>query len=339
MVSMKEIAAECGVSIATVSKALNDHRDVGEATKSRIRSVAKQKGYLPNAQARALKTNRTRNLGVLFIDEAHSGLTHDYFAMVLESFKRMVEERGYDITFINNSQKGRNGLSILEHCRCRGFDGVVIACVDFTDPQVEELVYSGLPVVTIDHLFEGKAAVLSDNVTGMGDLLRYIYGQGHRRIAYLHGERESSVTKSRVEAFLETARELGLEIPAEYLDEAPYRDIREAGEATRRLLDLKDPPTCILYPDDYACFGGINAIREQGLRVPEDISVAGYDGIRIAMHLEPRLTTVCQDMEAIGRAAGERLMELIEQPEKGSEEPGVIPGQVYPGETVSPWKE
>ena len=199
--------------------------------------------------------------------------------------------------------------------------------------------YSGLPVVTIDHLFEGKAAVLSDNVTGMGDLLRYIYGQGHRRIAYLLGERESSVTKSRVEAFLETARELGLEIPAEYLDEAPYRDIREAGEATRRLLDLKDPPTCILYPDDYACFGGINAIREQGLRVPEDISVAGYDGIRIAMHLEPRLTTVCQDMEAIGRAAGERLMELIEQPEKGSEEPGVIPGQVYPGETVSPWKE
>ena len=91
MVSMKDIAAACGVSVATVSKALNDHSDIGEETKQHIKEVAKEMGYSPNSLARALKTNRTYNIGVLFVDEAQSGLTHDYFSLVLDSFKRTVE--------------------------------------------------------------------------------------------------------------------------------------------------------------------------------------------------------------------------------------------------------
>ena len=101
MVSMKDIAGVCKVSVATVSKALNDHKDIGEDTKARIREVAKEMGYFPNSVARALKTNRTYNLGVLFVDEAQSGLTHNYFSHVLDSFKVTAEEKGYDITFLN----------------------------------------------------------------------------------------------------------------------------------------------------------------------------------------------------------------------------------------------
>ena len=97
MVSMKDISMACGVSIATVSKALNDQSDVSEETKNHIREVAQQMGYSPNAMARALKTNRTYNIGVLFADDAQSGLTHDFFSHVLDSFKRSVEEKGYDI--------------------------------------------------------------------------------------------------------------------------------------------------------------------------------------------------------------------------------------------------
>ena len=104
MVSMKDISIACGVSVATVSKALNDHSDIGEETKNRIRKVAKEMGYYPNSMARALKTNRTYNIGVLFVDDAQSGLTHDFFSYVLDSFKRTVEESGYDITFINSSK-------------------------------------------------------------------------------------------------------------------------------------------------------------------------------------------------------------------------------------------
>ena len=330
MVSRKDIAAACGVSVATVSKALNDHSDIGEETKQHIKEVAREMGYSPNALARALKTNRTYNIGVLFVDEAQSGLTHDYFSLVLDSFKRTVEDKGYDITFIN---KGRNHVSYLEHCRYRGFDGVMIACVDFYDPQVVELVRSNLPLVTIDHMFNNRISVMSDNVGGMQQLVEYVYSRGHRKIAYIHGA-DSAVTRERLTSFYHTAEKLGLEVPDEYIKEAPYRDSWGTGERTKELLKLKNPPTCILYPDDFASLGGLNAISELGLRVPEDISVAGYDGIRISRHLSPKLTTLKQDTKSIGIKAGEKLISLIEHPKSTIIEQIVIKGEVYEGGTV-----
>ena len=138
MASIKDIAKACGVSVATVSKALNGHNDISQATKEKVREAARQIGYMPNSAARALKTNRTYNLGVLFVDEAQSGLTHEFFAAVLDSFKRHAEGRGYDITFINHNI-GHGHSSYLEHCRYRGVDGVIAACIKFDDPEVIEL--------------------------------------------------------------------------------------------------------------------------------------------------------------------------------------------------------
>jgi len=330
MASMKDISKVCGVSIATVSKALNDHSDIGEETKAHIRQVAKELGYFPNSSARALKTNRTYNIGVLFADEAQSGLTHDYFSNVLESFKRTVESKGYDITFINAN---KSGMSYLEHCKYRGFDGVIIACVNFYDPQVEELIRSDIPIVTIDHIFNNRTAITSDNVNGIKDLLTYIYKRGHRKVAYIHGA-DSAVTRSRLSSFYKTAEDLGLEIPDEYVSEAAYRDTKKTMVETQRLLDLPNPPTCILYPDDFSCFGGINAIKERGLNIPEDISVAGYDGIRVGRHIEPQLTTLRQDTKMIGVRAAECLVELIEKPKTTLVQQVVIVGTVYEGKTV-----
>ena len=333
MVSMKDIAKVCGVSVATVSKALNNQKDIGEETKAHIRDIAREMGYFPNSSARALKTNRTYNLGVLFADEAASGLTHDFFSAILDSFKRTVESRGYDITFIN-SNKNSTGMSYLDHCRYRGFDGVMVACVDFRDPYVIELVESNIPLVTIDHVFNNKTSIVSDNINGMKDLLTYVYECGHRRIAYIHGL-ESSVTNSRLSSFYRTAEQLGLDIPDEYVLEAPYRSTEGTAKMTERLLDMKNRPTCILYPDDFSTFGGINVIRERGLSIPGDISIAGYDGIRIGRHIEPVLTTLRQDTETIGAKAGEKLIELIEKPKSAIVERVVIKGEVYKGGSVA----
>ena len=210
---------------------------------------------------------------------------------------------------------------------------MVIACVDFYNPEVEELVKSDIPLVTIDHSFYGRAAVISDNVTGMRELLTYVVKQGHKKVAYIHGA-DSAVTKSRVSSFYKTAEELGLTIPDEYVKEAAYRSTRAAGEATKELLELQNPPTCILYPDDFSCFGGMNVIREKGLRIPEDISVAGYDGLRIGRHIEPKLTTLRQNTEAIGKEAAKKLIDLIEKPKTTIMEQVVIGGEVYEGKTV-----
>ena len=149
IVSLKDISKACGVSIATVSKALNDHSDISKDTKEKIREVAEQLGYHPNAAAQALKTNRSNNIGVLFVDEANSGLTHDYFSHVLDSFKKKAEQEGFDITFINGDRTRNNNMSYLSHAIYRVFDGVVIACVDFDDRDVIDLVNSGK--VDLDH--------------------------------------------------------------------------------------------------------------------------------------------------------------------------------------------
>ncbi|WP_029231993.1 LacI family DNA-binding transcriptional regulator [Butyrivibrio sp. VCB2006] len=338
MVSLKDISKACGVSVATVSKALNDHSDISQETKKHVREVAEKLGYRPNAAAQALKTNKTNNIGVLFVDEANSGLTHDYFNHVLDSFKRTAEENGYDITFINSGNKRLNNMSYLSHAIYRGFDGIVIACVDFSDPQVDELIKSEIPVVTIDHLFYNRTAIMSDNVNGINELATYVYEQGHRRIAYIHGKEsgmESSVTKSRLSSFYKTLQDFGVEIPDEYVPAVPYRDTDAAYEATNKLLDLKEPPTCIFYPDDFAAFGGINAIRKRGLRIPEDISVVGYDGIEIARRISPILTTMVQDTEQIGLLAASKLIDLINNPKGTIVEQVVVKGNIEMGESVA----
>lgn len=334
MVSMKDISRACGVSVATVSKALNDHGDIGEETKKHIRKIAKDMGYFPNSQARALKTNRTHNIGVLFVDESRSGLTHDYFSYLLDSFKGTVEENGYDVTFINGSRKGRKQLSILEHCRYRGFDGVVIACVDFNDPEILELVHSDIPVVTIDHIFDNGITVMSDNVKGMHDLLTYIYERGHRDIAYIHGA-DSGVTRRRLHSFYKTADELGLKVPEEYIKEIAYRDAKAAGEKTREILQLDNIPSCIIYADDFSCFGGMAVIREMGYKIPEDISVAGYDGISIGHYVNPQLTTIKQDTYRLGYEAAKKLVALIERPKTTLREQVVVSSILYTGGTVA----
>ncbi len=332
MVSIKDVSAQCGVSVATVSKALNNHSDIAETTKENVRRIAKEMGYFPNSSARALKTNRTYNLGVLFVDEAQSGLTHEYFANVLDSFKVEAERNGYDITFISKNT-GHKNMSYYEHSKYRGVDGVVIACICFTDPQVSELIHGKLPVVTIDHVFDNRTAIISDNIKGMRELITYIYEMGHRKIAYIHGA-DSSVTQNRVGSFYKTLGELKITVPDAYVKSGVYHDPDTTTRLTKELLELKDPPTCIVFPDDFSCIGGINAIKEQGLRIPEDISIAGYDGITLSQVLVPKLTTLQQDTEALGRSAAEKLIALIGNPKASIIERVVIKGKVLPGKTV-----
>ncbi|MDO4619113.1 MAG: LacI family DNA-binding transcriptional regulator [Lachnospiraceae bacterium] len=333
MVSMKTIAQMCGVSTATVSKALNDHHDISEETKKKIRAAADELGYFPNASARALKTNRSFNLGVLFEEEAGIGLTHEYFAGVMNSFKVQAEKQGYDITFINTCFEDRK-MSYLEHCLYRNFDGVVIVCADFTSKEVQDLMNSSLPVVTIDYVHHNCTAVSSNNIQGMESLVRYIYSQGHRKIAYIHGQPHSAVTRDRLASFYRVTEELGLDIPDSYVRKASYMETKEAARATRELLKFSNPPTCILYPDDTSMIGGRNVIFESGKQIPEDISIAGYDGTKISQLLHPKLTTIQQNKELIGSEAAIRLISTIERPKTTLIERVVIEGSLITGQSV-----
>lgn len=332
MVSLKDISVRCGVSVATVSKALNNHKDVSETTKETIHKVAKEMGYFPNSQARALKTNRTNNLGVMFLDAAESGLTHEFFARLLNCFKTEAENSGYDITFINRDVGGRK-MTTYEHCKYRNVDGVLIACTDFRDPDVYEIINGDIPVVTIDHIFDGRTAVLSDNRVGIAALVNHVYEKGHRKIAYIQGNK-SSVAENRLAGFIKTMMDLGLEVDNDYLKNGEYHNPDLTAKLTRELLELPNPPTCIFMPDDYSAIGGLNEIKKMGLSVPDDVSIVGYDGIPIAQLLVPKVTTYRQDTAKIGKAAAKQLIGMIEKPSLTFHEVIYIPGELIEGESV-----
>lgn len=328
---MKDIANACGVSIATVSKALNGQLDIGEETRGRILRAAEEMGYMANAAARALKTKRTYNLGVLFVDPMHGGLAHEFFSMVLDGIRSEAEKNGYDITFINNL--GSRSSTYLQHCRYRGVDGVVIASADFRDPMVEELVRSELPVVTIDHVFNDHIAVVSDNARGMEELTRFVAAKGHRRLALIHGEK-TSVTLNRLAGFYRACEEFDIRVPEAWIREGVFHDPHGCYRITKELLALPERPSCIFFPDDYSCIGGINAVTEAGLHIPDDISAVGYDGIPLSRIVSPVLTTWRQDTAGMGATAAARLIELIERPRTAILDRVIVNGSLQEGGSV-----
>ena len=333
MVSIKDIAAACGVSIATVSKALNDHKDVSESTRQTVQETAKKMGYFPNSQARALKTNRTYNLGVLFSERTNSGLTQNYFASVLDSFKKEAEAEGYDITFISGNI-GERKMTPYEHCMYRNVDGVVVVCVDdFVDMGTMSLFESKVPIVSIDHVPKGRLSVVSDNETGMRQLVEYIAGMGHTKIAYIYGD-PSDVTSIRVRSFEETLRRLNINIRSEFLLQGRYHDTKVTEQLVKKVLSCSDRPTCIILPDDFAAIGAMNALEELGMSVPDDISIAGYDGIVLSQVLRPKLTTIRQDTGRLGAEAAKRLIALINKEITPNEPALVIKGELLEGASV-----
>lgn len=332
MVTIKMIAQKCGYSVSTVSKALNNAPDIGAETAEFIRKTASEMGYTPNFAARALKTTRTHNFGVLFEDKTRSGLTHEFFSQILNSFKHRAEELGYDISFISDLLGGRD-ITYAEHARYRNYDGVLIASVDYTEQSVRDLVYCGIPVVTIDYEFNDCGSVTSDNVQGMRDLVTYVHSQGHTKIAFIYGE-ETAVTRSRIASFYQTCKELGIEVPEGYVIPGDFHNPAASGLASRKLMEMEDRPTCILYPDDISYIGGMNELERMGVSIPEDISAAGYDGIRLSQMLRPRLTTLQQDAEVMGASAAEELARAVDEGKRYIPRRIVVPGKVLTGETV-----
>jgi len=324
--SIFEIAQRCGVSPGIVSRVLGTYRsEINDETRELVLSTAKELNFEPSPH--------THKLGVLFMDESAKGLTHPFFASVLNTFKIEAEARGYDVTFINQRIGGQE-LSYTAYCQYRNLAGVCIACVDFSEPQVSELVGSGIPCVTVDHLFKKTPAVLSDNEMGVQKLVEYAISRGHSRIAFIHGHNNSVVTRTRIKQFYQTMEFYKLPVPENYVRAGLYSDISLTRELVLELLDLPERPTCILLPDDICYFAAQEAAAARKLHIPEDISFMGFDGLAITQAIRPKLTTICQKSEKIGEAAATRLINMIENPSRISRVPTIVPIELLQGETV-----
>lgn len=330
-VNIRDLAAACSLSVSAVSKALNNYPDISKETRELVLKTAQQMGYFPNASARTLKTNRSQNLGVLFEPISPSGMTHPFFSALLESFKTEAEKSGYDLTFINN--KIRSGMSYLEHCRYRNVDGAIIVCADFTSKEVEALLVSDIPTVAIDYPSTTCSCILSENKSGMYMLTKHAISLGHKKIAYLHGE-ECYVHENRLNGYKEALMDAGLEVREDYILPSAYDNPEEASKAFKTILSHPDKPTCIMMSDDTAATTAIQIAKMMNLSIPGDISIGGYDGVRLSLMFSPALSTIKQDTFTMGKAAAQELIRLIETAAPTQSKTITVPASLVPGESI-----
>ena len=168
----------------------------------------------------------------------------------------------------------------------------------------------------------------------MRQLLEYAISCGHRRIAFVHGHNNSVVTRTRIQQYKNTMAMHDLPVPPEYIKESEYDNISLTRRMVRELLQMPERPTCVILPDDIAYLGAQDAAREYNLRIPDDISFAGYDGIPITQSLRPQLTTIHQDSTQMGRLAAEQLIRVVRDPRSASKLPVILPVELIEGGTI-----
>ncbi|MEK5479343.1 LacI family DNA-binding transcriptional regulator [Paenibacillus sp. FSL R5-0407] len=311
MITIYDIAKTTGFSPTTVSKVFNDYADVSPKTRRKILETAEQLGYLPNAHARSLTTKRSWTIGVLFNEPSGAGILHPYFAGVIEGFKKVSTSRGYDLMFISKDIGGKKS-SYLEHCKIRGVDGVVVILPDFTDPYFLELLESNIPCVLLDQESDTKSTIYSDNIAGGILAVNYLHELGHRLIAHIGGGNTFAGEK-RLQGYLQAMEGLGLSVEPEHVIQGSYDYTVESGRiAMEELLKASVLPSAVFAAGDNLAVGAMMAVKNQGLRVPEDISIIGFDDIEMVKFLTPALTTIRQDTYALGNKAADMLIYTIE---------------------------
>ena len=328
MVRLKDIADACGVSVATVSRALNGLTNENKERTAYICQTAREMGYYPNAAARTLKTSRSSNIGILY----ENRMNHEYFSSLLDGLRSAADERGYDLTLIGRNDS-RTAETYYDHARRRNLDGVIVIQADFESQDVVRLAASDMPTVMIDHSYEGSDCVSSDNRASMERIVRFANDHGHRKIAFVTGQ-ESEVKRERLAGFYKICAELGIRVGEGFVRNGHFHDPESCYRTVLDLMNGPEKPTCVLCPDDYSCFGAMWLLREAGIQVPGDISLIGFDGIRITQMISPRLTTYRQNTESISEEAIKLLTEAIEEPETHIPRQITVQGRLVEGETV-----
>jgi LacI family transcriptional regulator len=304
------------VSVATVSRVLNDYVDVSDKTRERVLKVARELDYTPSAAARTLVKQRSQVIGVILeTGEGHPDLQHPFFQEVLVGLKHRLGAGGYDLLLFSTEIPGNGSgdASFLRRARHHRVDGVVVMGVDSQSAEVEKLARSPIPCVAVDLDLVGRRTghVISDNLGGARLAVRHLHAAGHERIAIVTGMLATRPGADRLLGYRAELEALGLSYRDDYVQEGDF--YFESGRAgMHALLDLAEPPTAVFAAGDLMAAGCVRGAEERGLRVPRDIALVGFDDIQLAAMVQPSLTTIRQDKIGLGSAAGEALLRMID---------------------------
>ncbi len=310
MLTIKDISRVSGFSVTTVSKALNNYPDISKHTKERIIKLCDEMGYVPNSSARSLKTTHSFTIGVIFEEITNQGLQHPVFSRILESFKKEMEAEGFDLLFLAKRMGNQNG-SYLQHSKRKQVEAILVLCADFNTPEMKELYHSEIPIIMIDFDVDNATNITSNNRSGVEQAVTHLKALNHKKIAHIHGDIYSFIGGQRKEYFEESMAHFNLPLNDAYLVNGQNFSREEGYVAMEALIRLEDPPTAVFCASDMLAIGAIEAIRDAGKKVPEDFSIIGFDGIDLGQLITPRLTTIKQNTQDMGKLAAINMLRYV----------------------------
>jgi len=307
-VSIKDIARVAGVSHTTVSRALRGSSLISDETTRRIQETALSLGYLPSAAARSLKTNRSQALGIIV-----SSIDDPYFSEILQGIEEIAQGNHYSL-FIAASQRSSDRESaIVQAMRQHRVDGIIICSTPFSSERSQQLSKYGIPIVMVNNQAaeEYRYSIYHDDVDGSRQVTRHLIDLGHHKIAYLGNSSSGRTTQDRLAGFRYEMECAALSFPNEYIYEISGSEPEKGMLAAEHFLKLPDRPTAIVCFNDMLAIGLLKALQQLGVRVPEDISVTGFDNIVFSNYTNPSLTTFDQPKRFIGQKAAELILSLL----------------------------
>ena len=307
-ITINKIAQIAGVSKRTVTRALNGQSEISPATKQRILTIAKQLRYRPNALARALALKETKTLGLIVSDNSDP-----FFAQLARGVEDIAHDNGYSVIFCNTDEDYENELRAVHTLMEKRVDGILLTATQVGSEDILELINEKIPfVLTNRHVAEiATDYVIVDNRRGAYEAVSHLINLGHNRIAHISGPGQISTVKERLEGYRNALTEHDIEFDGSLVGVSDLH-MERGFKVTKYFLRLEKRPTAIFGYSDLLAIGALRAVKEVGLKVPDDIALVGYDDIDFAPFLEVPLTTVAQPSYEIGKRSTEILISKLQ---------------------------
>ena len=310
-VTLKEVAKKSGLSVTTVSRALNGFDDVAAETKAFIRATADELGYAPNLNARRLKTAQADAIGFVLPNE-DLRFSDPFFSELLSGIIDQIAQYGLELNVTTPTDSQSAEEIYLKYIRSRRVDGFILVRIEQDDPRIRLLQEHEFPFVAFGRTADDPtyAYVDEDGTYGIRQAVDHLVELGHTRIACIGEPKTLTKSNQRVQGFIAGLAAHGLTADPDLIVEGNFRQ-RSGRASARQLLDLPNPPTAIVAVNDLLAIGAISAVQERGLVVGKDISVTGFDDIQLAEFVTPSLTTLHQPAHEMGALLCQSLVKLI----------------------------
>lgn len=310
-ITIDDIAKFANVSKATVSYVLNDKPGVSDKVRSKIKNIIDEYNYVPNSAARGLAGEKTHFIGLVIPD-----ISDMFYANIIRGVEKTSNKLGFFLNLFTTHAQAEREQQVIKLFNKSMVDGLIVMAYYLKDLYIDILTESGIPFVFIDYPPKNEEiySVLVDNESGAFEATEYLISLGHKKIAFLEGSKVAWDSKARFEGYVKALKRHATEFNPNLVENGNFTK-EEGYLATKRLLAKKEKFTAIFSANDQMAIGAIRALKEAGLKVPDDISIVGFDNIEASSIIEPSLTTVSQPIYEMGKKAVEVLVKLINKEE------------------------